>query len=584
MIRARLRCSARVLAVLAALVLVAGCVRMPDQGPVVETGSDADRTTGEGYNYDPLPPQPDATPVEIVQGFLDAMMAAPIQLNSARQFLSSDARTAWQPERSTITYVTRGAPAGTSQVTVQLPGGGDVFDARGMWRGALPADQQTLSFSLVVEDGQWRIGSAPDALIVSEQFFAQRFRRAALYYFDPTARILVPEPVFVPTGEQLATTLVKGLLDGPGPGLERVSRSFLPPGLDVELSVPVSPDGVATIALAGPSSRPTSETGRLMATQLAWTLRQVPGIERLRVTMGDAALQLPGLGAEFSVDLGDEFDPTGQYASAMVFGLRDGLLVAGTVDELQPVDGPFGSEGHALRGFAVDLDASSVAGIAADGRSAVVAPVFAGRADQVQQVLDRAANLLPPAWDFDHRLWLVDRTRSGATVLYRQDRRLRVLRVPGITGQAVRSFLVSRDGSRLLAVVRRARGDVLVVSRIQHDETGQVVRATPARTIGLDRSEVQPIRDIAWVDPTTVAALTRVSGQFWEVRTVSVDGAPSSLDSAAALNGAVRSLVGSPAPGQGLVVLTDTEALDISGAVARPVAVDPAVAALTYVG
>lgn len=570
-----------VLALALLALLASGCVRMPDEGPVVETRGGSGAGTGEGFNYDPLPPQPDATPAEIVQGFLDAMMAAPIQLNSARGFLSSAARADWRPERSTITYVTRGAPTGTTRVSVELPGGGDVFDGRGAWRHSLRGDQRALSFRMVVEDGQWRVDEAPDALIVSEQFFSQRFRRAALYFFDPTARILVPEPVFVPTGEQLATSLVKALLAGPHPSRRGVVRTFVPPGLDVGLSVPVS-EGVATLSLAG-SSRPTTATLRLMTAQLTWTLRQVPDIEELRITLGDAPVQLPEVGTQFPVTLGQEFDPSGQYASSTVFGLRDGALVFGSPDDLERVDGPFGAEGQALRSVGVDLDASSAAAVTGDGRAVLLGPVF-GATGRIEEIVSRASDLLTPSWDFDRRLWLVDRGAGSATVLYREDSRLRGLRVPGITGQDVSSFLVSRDGSRFVAVVRRPGGDRLLVSRIVHDEDGRVRRALPARSLVLDRAGPRPIRDLAWADPTTVVALTRVAGQFWEVRSVSVDGAPPSLDSVAALSGRVRRLVGSPTAGQPLFVLSNDEALDVSGTLARGIPLDGNVTDLTYVG
>ena len=57
---------------------------------------------------------------------------------------------------------------------------------------------------MAIENGEWRIAEAPDALIVPETWFEQRFRQVSLYFFDPSAQILVPEPVFVPRGDQLA--------------------------------------------------------------------------------------------------------------------------------------------------------------------------------------------------------------------------------------------------------------------------------------------------------------------------------------------------------------------------------------------
>src|SRR5207342_2345334 len=167
-----------------------------------------------------------------------------------------------------------------------------------------------------------------------ESWFEQRFREVSLYFFDPTAQILVPEPVFVPRGEQLATTLIKGLLRGPHPDLERVSRSFIPPGLTFGLSVPVSTDGVADISLKGEAGPQTAQAIELMLAQFAWTLRQEPAIRALRVSIGGQQIQLPGGVSEVSVDQGAAYDPTGFQASSLLYGLREGRLVSGTAGAL----------------------------------------------------------------------------------------------------------------------------------------------------------------------------------------------------------------------------------------------------------
>ena len=592
----RRRAAALVTALLV-VVPVAACVQMPDDGPVVQTEPVGSASEGEGYTYDPLPPQPDATPSEIVRGFLDAMMAAPIQANSARQFLTQEARASWTPERATITYAERGAPVGRgSRIEVALPAGGDVYDSRGAWRGALGPERRTLRFEVVVEDGEWRIARVPDAMIVSEQFFEQRFRRVALYYFDPSAQILVPEPVFVPGGDELATTLVDGLLAGPAPGLTQVMRSFIPPGLDAGLSVPVA-DGIADISLVGAAGRPAPETLARIVVQLAWTLRQVPGIEAFRVRLGDVPVQLANGDTVFSVDDGAELDPAVDRASAAVFGLREGRLVSGLPDALGPAAGPFGVDDYGLRSVAVNLDARTAAAVTEDGTTVLSAPVTDGAPGDdtgeeaetaptpVRTVFAGGQDLLDPVWDFADRLWLVDRTSSGAVVRQVTGRRVTEVEVPGITGEQVSSVLVSRDSSRLVAVVRRGRSDVLAVSRLLHDEQGNPLRGTRAQVIRIGPDPSPRIRDLAWETPESIAALTRVAGQLWEVRTVSVDGAPSSVDSVATLEGRVRWLSASPSDSGGMfVVVGDEEAVDISGAVARPLALEPGLTDLDYVG
>ena len=75
-------------------------------------------------------------------------------------------------------------------------------------------------------------------------------------------------------------------------------------------------------------------------------------------------------------------------------------------------------------------------------------------------------DLLKPAWDVAGRLWLVDRRETGAVVSVVVDRRQRAVQISGVSGARVKPFLVSRDGTRLVAVVRGPKGDQLVVSRI----------------------------------------------------------------------------------------------------------------------
>ncbi len=203
------------------------------------------------------------------------------------------------------------------------------------------------------EDGEWRIARAPNALIVPDSWFEQRFRQVSLYFFDPSAQILVPEPVFVPRGEQLATALTSALLRGPGPALEGISRSFIPDGLSFGLSVPVSEEGVAELSLRGYSGRLTPDASEQMLAQLAWTLRQEPTIEALRVSVGGRPITLSGGESLFDVDVqGAQYDPTVLEASTLLYGLRDGRLVSGPPDSLAPVDRPHGGlqAGRALRG------------------------------------------------------------------------------------------------------------------------------------------------------------------------------------------------------------------------------------------
>ena len=60
--------------------------------------------------------------------------------------------------------------------------------------------------------------------------------------------------------------------------------------------------------------------------QLAWTLRQVPGIDRVRITVAGAPVPLPGGRIDAPVTSGAEFDAGGP-AAAELWGLRGERVV-----------------------------------------------------------------------------------------------------------------------------------------------------------------------------------------------------------------------------------------------------------------
>jgi hypothetical protein len=570
-------------ATVAALLSSAGCVQMPEGGPVVPTGSEGRADEPPGVFIDPKPPEPGANPADIVTGFLDAMTATPIQTNAAKEFLTSDAQAAWNPEAETITYSEASPPRGGLRVSVRL-GGARHLDGRGSYLGRLPAEDRSVTFPMASEDGEWRIARAPDALIVPDSWFEQRFRQVSLYFFDPSARILVPEPVFVPRGEQLATALTSALLRGPGPALDGISRSFIPEGLSFGLSVPVSDEGIADLALRGYNGRLTPDASEQMLAQLAWTLRQEPAIQSLRVSVGGQPITLPGGESLFDVDeQGARFNPTVFGASTLVYALRDGRLVSGTPDSLAPVDGPMGVSRLGVRSAAVNITADRVVGVTTGGDGVLMTSVR-NQSDRVESVVSGARGLLRPGWDFSDRTWLVDNGPGGARVSYLSGDEPVGVRVPGVTGLRVSHFLVSRDGSRLVAVVRRARGDQVMVSRVVHDAQGRVVRVEPANHIAWEGDNRLDVRDLGWSSPTSVAVLHGLARQLYQVRTISVDGSPPGPDSLlTTIPGQVTGLVASPVQSESLFAVTKDGLLDLTQDTPAP-EIDPRVRSLDYVG
>lgn len=564
-------------ATLMSALLASACVTMPTAGPVSEATGTVDPNRGEPPVFQPEPPRPDDTKESLITHFLDAMEAFPLSTRVARMYLAEESRP-WDPSARTITYVSKTTPvASGNTVTVEVDEA-NWLDERGRWRGPLPASERTLRFTLVREREHWRIAEAPNALVVGESWLNLKFRRLNLYFYDPSSQVLVPEPVFVPVGSQLPTGLVVSLLRGPGADLRQVSRTYLPATNVSGLSVPVSSDGVAEISIDGDGASVSAEEGNRMLAQLAWTLRQADGVESFRLTIGGVPIAVDGQHPVTSVDYGAGVSPTSSPSADPLYAVRDGRLVNGSIDELSFADGPLGQEEspYTLRSVAsIDTD-GQVAAVTKGGGTVLSASVYrsppAAASGNGIRVLATGTNFAEPSWDFDGNVWLLDRTRDGAAIaVTSNERRPRLpepVQVPGVTGRRIPQMLVSRDGSRLVALRRTRSGDELVVSRIRRDSQGRATGASRAKPLSVAAATADglQIRDLTWRSATTVAVLYREQGSSPQVRVVSLDGSPfGSVGQTRWSPGeTARYLVGSPVPGEPMYVVENGRAVALT--------------------
>lgn len=550
---------AALLAVVATL--LAGCVDLPTDGPVVESDVAGEQDDGRVSIYDPRGPQAGDSRLKVVSGFIEAMMAWPISTTVAKQFLTEDAAEEWNPE-STVIYNEMETPREAGSTVIYRMRGAARLDASGGWRDELPPDRSVLRFRLTIEDGEFRILDPMDALVVRASWFNDRFRQASLYYFDPTAQVLVPEPVFVPVGGTFASDLVSALLAGPPEQLRDVVRTFLPKDLSVNLSVPVI-DGVARVDMRGdpPSTAPEAE---LMMAQLAATLRQEPSISALRVTIGGEEVHLPEATTEYDVSGADAFDPTYTGTVGNLYGLRRGRVVIGGFGDLNAVNGPFGVEPHDLASVAVSPGGKRVAAVTGDGRQAVVGPLRSREDGRGIEVLVSGTDLTRPTWDASGRLWLLDRGQDGARLLVSDDRStVREVEVSGVTGTNARRILVSRDGTRLVALVGGPNRDRLVAVRIVLDLLGRVGRTSDPTVIWSARGA--RATDLAWTGAAEIAVLTPARpGEMIELETVAADGATAGVDTLSTMvPGRVIGLAGEPYANTPVYAVTREVLIDI---------------------
>jgi hypothetical protein len=548
-------------------VATSSCVSLPSDGPV-RAKSVADNGEGETLvDYTPAGPKAGSAPVPLVDNWLTSMTATPMDTRVARKFLTSTSRTRWVPEQGTVVY--------GSQELLPRPGGVVILrlrdvvelDERGAWRGDPTAGRgHDYVLKLAREEGQWRISHPPDRLLIPRAHLDSQYHQYLLYFANTSAQVLVPEPVYVPRGRQAPTLLVSGLLKGPERNLAGVERTFVPRGTSLDgTSVPVTRAGTAEVRLSDEVLDAGNDELKLVFAQLAWTLGQVPGVQRLRVTVDGRPIDLKGTGDEAAVSDFSELDPSLAWASASLYGVRDRRVVTDNSTGEQPITGAFGVLPLAPRWIAVDPLAQHVAGVSPDGRRVTVANRDAvsghvATSADTRTVYQGGTQLLRPAYDLYGQLWLVDRTRAGARLSVVRGTASRTLDAPGLTGAPVSRFLMSRDGTRLVTEVSGAGSDQLYVARVRRDGSGRVLSVTRARRLVMAGAPDR-IRDIAWRTPTAVAVLAAPSGGASEVLLVNVDGSSDATDlstDAAVFRGRAVRLVTSPSAGTPLYLETST--------------------------
>jgi hypothetical protein len=241
-----------------------------------------------------------------------------------------------------------------------------------------------------------------------------------------------------------------------------------------------------------------------------------------------------------------------------------------------------GAEAQGLRSVGVDLQGERVAGVSVSGDRVLLTEVRDPDAD-LTQVVSGATDLLPPAWDFAGRLWLVDRGGGDARISLVRGGRPREVKVPGLTGEDVSHAIVSRDGSRLVGVVAGRSTDRILVSRIAYDDRGRVRAGSRARELAWDDVPRTQVIDLAWSSPTSLAVLHKLSGALSQVRTMAVDGAPVGLSGiASTFSQRTRALLSTPRATDPVYVVTRTGLIDVLSG--QQVVAEPEADFLTYVG
>jgi hypothetical protein len=480
--------------VTALLALTAGCVSIPTSGSV---NPGLAETTDQPVDLDVFArgPQPGATQQQILDGFIDAAASPSGNYEIARQFLTDEFADEWEADTGVTIDVLADrsfTPVSTDAIRAQAVPAASLAP-NGQYLESLAGAPLQLEYRFEQVDEQWRISSAPSGVLMDETNFQLVYRDYTLAFFDPQFRFVVPDVRWFAGRDSAQTSIVRALLAGPAEWLAPGVVSAFAEDLTLDPgTVPVS-NGVAEVSLAG-AAFDNLRTVQLMQYQLEQSLQSVRNVD-------DVQLSLNGV-VQDSPDLTDrpERSPRVDPRPAIYDGQAFGHLAA-TGEEVSPIGG-ISEQVVALAptGAALGPDGTAAAVRAADG-------VWLVREDAERELLDPRAGLIVPALDVDGIVWSVPADAPDELAWFPSDGGDgNQIGVPWTASRIV-TLQVSRDGTRLVALLAEGSRTRVVAASIQRDEGGRPIALGPV-ALELAGSGGAGI-DVAWLDAGTVGTLTQ---------------------------------------------------------------------------
>jgi hypothetical protein len=514
------------------LLLVTACSGIPDSGPIVVVDASDQPTVASPGRVDPAPPARGSTPGRIVRDFMAAMEAYPVSTDVARKFLTEAAAESWDPSRGTVVYESADfgeAPGG--RVNMQV-----VERARIGSRGTFtpqPAgsQQRTFQWQLQSEGGEWRIANPSNLLYVGAAYFGDYYRSYNLYFLDPSQTIVVAEPAYFPSGDQLATNLVRAMLAGPSSTSASHVRSAIPSNERLDVPVPVRDDGLAEVRLTGSEERLTELQARLISVQVVTTLRQVPGVLGVRIVVNGTPLEVGGRDIQ-EVSSWGYYDPVANRIEGRLFALARGGVQTVEGFFVAPYVTPVGPQRQSLSYLQVQEATDRLLGVSRDRLRLLSGPIDP-KDGPLRPAEITGTDFGRPTEDRGGGVVVPDRASDGSSLVVVDtlgvtDAR-RVLAV-SLSDLRVERFALSPDGMRFLAVVTPAapgtavEGSRLMTGWVDRDPDGRISGVSDIRSLTLPGEQFSAVRDAGWVGQGTLAVIGRFADSPYGIYTVNVDG------------------------------------------------------------
>ena len=529
------RAGARWALLVALLLAVSACSTVPSSSPTVQITQAPSRPT-ESVGIEPLPPEPGATPDEIVRGFIEAAASARAGHPVAREYLARDAAGDWSDETEISVlspdFATVATETGTVTLTANLVG---TVDDRGVFTVG-GTGVFTRQFTLEQVDGEWRITDPPDGLIMLQPDFERLYVARDVFFLDPTRQRVVPDPRLLIKGDAQPTALVQRLLDGPSAPL---AAGVINPLNGVELRNVVTVDeGTAVVDLTALAGDPAPVLSEICA-QIVWTLSPLRRTVEIRID--GEPVDIEGVPAQQTVEDWATYDPDAVPLDAVGHYLSGGAVH--TVPTGAPSPGPAGTGGYGLSSAAVSADPrtgrlSILVGVRPDASGATL---FAGPYDgDLAPVLTARSLTAPTFASTRSEAWVV---RDGTDVVrVPSSGAPQAVNAPTLAGLGRADVLrLSPDGVRAALVVDGPGGRGLYVGTVVRAQDGSV----ELRDLRVVAPSLSQVVDVAWRDSGNLLVLAGNEGENridpyqvgvdgWGLSDVPTSGLPSQPQSIAA--------------------------------------------------
>ena len=497
--------------VIALIVVSAGCSGLPTSGEVGSAPREEGTQAVGGIAVIPDPPSQGASPSQIVQGFLNAMVNSENDYATAKAYLTQEAAVSWTPQAEVLIYASGITPrVNDEQVTITgaLVGrlGSDSTYA------SLENPSWTHDFQLVREDNQWRISRPTTGLALSQYMFSQTYMRVEAYFFDDTFTVLVPDSRYVPIGSWNPAKAVDLLMRGPSTWLTPVIDNSYRSSIMADGQASISSVGsILTVPLSSDAQDLSVEAATRLAIEVAATARDMVSVSWIRLTVDGKGLTLDSsMGAATNDTLpkiaADLYTRSASVATANLYFMSSGYMYRADETSRSRLPSRWGTLPHDVSSFAVDRNSSMIAAATPEGL------LVGGVLDGEPSIVLSEEGLLRPQFAWDRSLWAVTSGAEGTKMWMGSDAIFYSIETTQLAGLIIHGFQLAPDGRRLLLLVRPVQ-DPEGPMRV-----GMALVATvdglPSAIVNFKQTQASfqgatltSIVDLAWMGPSSMVLL-----------------------------------------------------------------------------